>query len=95
MPHVGGLLVSYCGIICQFCPAYRRGLCEGCDPHIDECYFAACAVKRGLKSCLLCGEFPCQAHWEGFPWESSKYGKVRWRVFSDIFLKIMAECQEG
>ena len=88
MPEAVGVLVSYCGLVCSFCPAYRLGSCRGCDAHVDECFFAKCASGRGLRCCFFCEEFPCRVHREGFEWETLEFGKLRWRVFSDVFLSI-------
>ena len=90
MPEFRGLLIGFCGLACQFCRAYERGLCEGCDAHVGECAFAICASKKGIKCCLSCEGFPCELHREGFDWETPTHGKLRWRVFSDVFLDIMA-----
>jgi len=90
MPELEGLLISYCGLACQLCRAYIRGLCEGCDAHVEECAFAICASGKGLKCCLSCEDFPCELHRKGFDWESPTHGKLKWRVFSDVFLDVMA-----
>jgi len=94
MPRVGEILVSYCGIVCSYCPAYRKKLCSGCDAHADECRYIKCAVARGVKSCLLCPEFPCRLHREGFKWYTEEYGELVWRIYSDVYLSIMKEVAE-
>ena len=83
------VFISYCGIICEYCPAYRARKCPGCDSHADSCKYIACLMERNVRNCLLCPDFPCKLHLEGFEWETSEYGKIRWKVYSDIFLKIM------
>lgn len=88
MPKVENVLCSYCGIVCSFCKAYTKGLCEGCDAHADECEYIKCCIAKGIKCCLQCEEFPCTLHFEGFPWETDEYGKLRWKVYSDVFLEI-------
>ena len=93
MPKIDNLLISYCGVICQYCPAYRRGLCLGCDAHVGECKFARCVRERGVGNCLLCSEFPCKLHTEGFEWLTEEYGKLRWKIYSNIFLQIMKKIQ--
>ncbi len=89
MPELGGVLYSYCGLLCELCPAYVRDLCEGCDAHIGECLFAKCAVDKGARCCFECSSFPCQLHREGFTWETGEYGKLKWRVYSKVFLDIV------
>jgi len=89
MPRVSNVLVSYCGVVCEYCPAYRKKLCPGCDPHVDECEYIKCAINRNVKSCLLCSRFPCSLHEEGFEWATEEYGKLMWKIYSDIFLWIM------
>ena len=88
MPKLNGVYISYCGLICQLCPAFRTKNCEGCDVHTEACNFAKCAKDKGLISCFLCDNFPCNLHKEGFLWETDEFGTIRWKVFSDIFVKI-------
>ncbi len=89
MPRAGSIMVSYCGVVCEYCPAYRKGLCPGCDQHADECEYIKCALDRNVENCLLCDEFPCKLHEEGFDWTTEEYGKLKWKVYSDVFLRIM------
>jgi len=42
MPRVNNILISYCGIICEYCPAFRFKRCNGCDEHVNECEFIKC-----------------------------------------------------
>ena len=91
MPRLNGVLIAYCGLVCQLCPAYRHKACPGCDSHVGVCYFATCASHKGLKCCFLCPKFPCQAHYEGFDWETPKHGKLRWRIFSRVFLRVFSK----
>ena len=94
MPKVKGLLVSYCGLVCEFCPAYRDGECPGCDPHADACEYIKCARGRGLTSCFLCEEFPCRLHEEGFIWRTEEFGELRWKVYSSVFTSVMKELKD-
>ena len=89
MPLIRGVLVSYCGLTCEFCRAYSGmgGSCGGCDAHAEECEFAKCARRKGVVTCLSCAEFPCRLHREGFEWESEELGKVAWKPFSDVLLE--------
>ncbi len=91
MPKVSESLVGYCGVICEFCPSFTSGSCQGCDAYADECEFIKCATKREKISCLACEDFPCKLHFEGFDWEVEKLGKVRWRVYDQVFLKAISE----
>ncbi len=89
MPRVGNVLISYCGIVCEYCPAYRLGKCPGCDAHAEYCEFIKCTKRRGVDNCLLCSEFPCKLHIEGFNWVTEEFGELKWKVYSEIFLQIM------
>jgi hypothetical protein len=67
--------VGACGIYCQQCPVFtlRENRCFGCGwlngklrqftKGHKGCSFWECAQARGLESCFLCGEFPCQLHY--------------------------------
>ncbi|MEM2214628.1 MAG: hypothetical protein QXD66_05310 [Candidatus Nezhaarchaeales archaeon] len=88
MPRVSNVLYSHCGIICSFCKAFVQGDCRGCDAHIDACDYIKCCLKRRLKCCFDCIEFPCKLHEEGFTWETEEYGPLKWKVYSDVFLRI-------
>lgn len=94
MPKVNNVLVSYCGVLCYYCPAYRRGLCEGCDVHADVCEFAKCARRRDLTCCLQCDEFPCRTHEEGFEWSTEEFGLLNWRIYSDVFIEVLRRMRE-
>jgi len=85
VPRIRGLLISYCGVVCEFCPAYRGGKCPGCDPHADACEYIKCAREKELTSYFLCGEFPCRLHEEGFAWKTEELGELRWKVYSSVF----------
>jgi len=89
MPKVNGILISYCGIICEYCPAYRKKLCPGCDAHANECEYIKCLNKRGVSNCLLCTDFPCKLHENGFKWTTEEYGELTWKVYSNIFIELM------
>jgi len=90
MPKISGVSISYCGLVCEFCVAFTSGKCRGCDAHADVCEFARCAIERGVSCCLGCGDFPCKLHSEGFDWETDEFGKLRWRVYSEIFLRVFS-----
>jgi len=64
-------------------------LCEGCDAHESECRYIQCLKKHGNKNCLLCNEFPCKLHEEGFNWETTEYGVLKWKIYSEVFIDLM------
>jgi len=88
MPRAENILYSYCGLVCSYCKAYLNGLCKGCDVHEDECEYIKCCRRKNVRCCLECNEFPCNLHTNGFSWETEEYGKLKWRVYSDVFLEI-------
>ena len=90
MPRVNGILISYCGLVCEYCKAYLTGKCGGCDQHVNECPYIKCAIERNVKTCLSCKFFPCKLHREGFTWETEEHGKLKWRVYSDVFMEILS-----
>ena len=89
MPKVNGLLISYCGLVCEYCPAYRFKKCPGCDFHEDKCQFIICLKRKGVNNCFLCGDFPCKLHMDGFKWETNEFGTLTWKIYSDIFTELM------
>jgi len=95
MPKLGDVLYAYCGLLCELCPAYVKKLCEGCDAHVDTCLFAKCAIEKGVRCCFECTKFPCQLHKEGFMWETEEYGKLKWKVYSEVFLNIIGGTSSG
>lgn len=86
MPRVSNALYSYCGIVCSFCRRFAQGECHGCDVHADACEYIKCCLRRGLRCCLECGEFPCKLHSEGFVWVTEELGALNWRVYGNEFL---------
>jgi hypothetical protein len=61
-------LVSICGTCCSFCPAFRKQNCPGCLKVNRKaklsCAMYRCALKKKVRSCLLCEEFPCKIQYE-------------------------------
>ena len=94
MPRVNNIYISYCGLVCQFCKAYVNKRCEGCDVHIEACKYANCAGRKNLRCCLECKDFPCKLHREGFVWETEEFGKLNWKVFSEVFLRVFSQALE-
>jgi len=69
--------VGACGICCETCGLYVKGICSGCDKSkegvkflksIDaNCPVLECAVEKGIDVCSKdCKEFPC-SKFEGWP----------------------------
>ncbi len=86
-------LISYCGICCSLCPAYREKDCPGC-PELEECKIVQCAKSKNIRYCFLCEEFPCKLFEEGFDWnldeipefKEFKLGTIKWKPFSDSYI---------
>jgi hypothetical protein len=55
--------LAYCGLFCGGCKNYKENMnCQGCRNEkslVDDCPTRACAIKRGLRHCGECDEFPC------------------------------------
>ncbi len=56
--------ISVCGIACEKCPRMQKGICpngiEGCTPKLTgPCKIKHCAVKKKVRYCFECKEFPC------------------------------------
>jgi len=88
LPKAENIVYGYCGVTCSFCRAFRKGLCKGCDEHKDTCEYARCCITRGIESCLQCSEFPCKTHRDGFDIEIEGAGRIRWRVYSEVFMEM-------
>jgi hypothetical protein len=60
--------ISICGTCCGFCPAFRGQKCPGCYAVNKEaklsCAMYRCAIKKSIRTCFLCEEFPCKIHFE-------------------------------
>jgi hypothetical protein len=56
-------LATPCGLYCGSCRYYLGKECRGCGSEDREgCnLFACCRVKKGLRFCTECEEFPCDA----------------------------------
>lgn len=88
MPTINNVMYGYCGLLCEFCKSKINGFCGGCDAYINVCMFARCAINREVKNCFNCKDFPCKLHINGFDWHTEEYGKIRWKVYSDILLNM-------
>ena len=71
-----------CGIACEVCGL--KDACGGCVPGTDPnaparleqlkqmlgspCNVLDCAVKNKVDYCLRCDKFPCEVHYQGFPY---------------------------
>jgi len=84
------IIISYCGIVCSFCPLYRgeyeEKKCSGCKT-IEECKILECAKKKRIKYCFYCKEFPCDFYKKGFEWDIEGE-KVIWKPYSDEYIKM-------
>lgn len=61
-------LAAPCGLYCGICSTLLDGLCHGCGCLKDDCFAAEkhkicqiyrCTLKRKLKDCGECSDFPC------------------------------------
>ncbi len=92
-------LISYCGICCSLCPAFREKECPGCQKLLElygRCEIAKCASSKNIKCCFLCKDFPCKLFEEGFDWnldeipefKEFKLGIVKWKPYSKEYIKL-------
>jgi len=65
--------IGACGVACEICVFYKKGVCPGCLPGNDEgaparleffskvyrCPTMDCAIKRKVDYCLNCDKMPC------------------------------------
>lgn len=92
-------LISYCGICCSLCPAFREKECPGCRELFDlykKCKIAECAKSKDIKCCFLCEDFPCKLFEEGFDWNLDEIpgfkefnlGTVKFKPYSKEYIKL-------
>lgn len=89
------LIISYCGIVCSLCPAYRSGDCPSCLK-LEECKIVQCARSKNIRFCFLCKDFPCKLFEKGFDWNLDeipnlrkfKLGVVKWKPFSKEYIML-------
>ena len=92
-------LISYCGICCSLCPAFREEKCPGCQKLLalyGRCKIAKCARSKNIECCFLCKDFPCKLFEEGFDWnldeipefKEFKLGIVKWKPYSKWYIKL-------
>jgi len=64
-------LLGPCGFYCEYCLAYRKGICLGCRYQADKnaekgndkfCTTLNCAERKGVTMCSKCEEFPCDEY---------------------------------
>ena len=55
-------LLGKCGYYCGQCPSFIAGECTGCIKGNKDgiCYARDCVLDKGILSCGLCQEFPCE-----------------------------------
>ncbi len=88
-------LISYCGICCSICPAYRSKGCQGCLA-LDECKISQCAKDKNLRYCFFCNDFPCNLFEDGFDWDLNEFsvleefspGVVKWKPYSKEYISL-------
>lgn len=76
--------IGACGIACEICSLYEKGLCKGCCSGIDKniyeiiewmrkeiggCSILECAHKSKTDYCLKCDNYPCELHYEKGPYK--------------------------
>jgi len=74
------ILATPCGLYCGECLYYEK-TCKGCvpsngRPSWGKCKTYACTVRKKIKHCGECGEFPCSLFLDQY---SRELGP--WRVF--------------
>ena len=87
-------MISYCGICCSLCPAYKSKNCPGC-PKLKNCKIVQCAESKKIKCCFSCKEFPCNLYEEGFDWDMNEFpllkpyklGVVKWKPYDKCYIK--------
>jgi hypothetical protein len=73
--HIGDvkIRIAACGMACEICQWFKKGVCPGCYPGTDpaaparleffskihRCPVLECAIKRKVDYCLNCDKFPC------------------------------------
>lgn len=53
--------IGKCGYACFTCPTFQNSNCRGClKEHVaGDCYSRDCVLKKGIKACGMCTDFPC------------------------------------
>ena len=44
---------------------------------------------------MLRDEFPCRLHEYGSRWTTEEYGTLMWKVYSNVFVKVMKEMRSA
>jgi len=80
-------LVSYCGLYCAACQAYRRDRCPGCheNPKASWCKVRTCCIENGYSTCAACTTTP-------EPRDCKKYHNLIARLFGLIFRSDRRAC---
>jgi hypothetical protein len=49
-----------CGVYYPQCPGYKAGHCKGTELHCEKtvCDVYNCLIKKGIRYCFQCSEFP-------------------------------------
>ncbi len=58
--------IGVCGIACEVCGLYTKGICPGCTTHeMNPCEIPRCAERKKVEFCSRdCEEFPCKYYGE-------------------------------
>ena len=78
--------VAYCGLICKLC--HLADECDGCQATANKCsahaerekgcYHRSCCIRKGLRGCWECSEFPCEQHMFSGPTRGELIGFCRY-----------------
>ena len=55
-------ILGKCGFYCGACPDFLKGRCKGCvlEHQNGDCFSRDCVIKKGLRFCGECEDFPCK-----------------------------------
>jgi hypothetical protein len=83
-------LISFCGLYCGACGAYRRDKCPGCQANVKAtwCGIRACCLEHSYSSCADCGDF-AEVN------DCGKFNNLISRVISFIFRSNRRACIEN
>jgi hypothetical protein len=82
-------LVSYCGLFCGACGAYRRGRCPGCHENQKAgwCKVRACCMENNYSTCADCNIV-------ADPRDCNKFNNLISKLFGLIFNSNRSACIE-
>ena len=65
--------IGCCGLVCEYCSAYKNKECLGCREKEDKCKVCECVITKGLRGCWECDYYPCEG--------KEFYGGIRSQAF--------------